>query len=43
MNAMLRRLLSDDLPRSRWLALALVLIVLGAGARAVPVPRRARR
>ncbi len=29
MNPMLRRLLSDDLPRSRWLALLLVAIVLG--------------
>ena len=37
---MLNRLLSHDLPRSRWLALALVLIVARPRVRAVPVPRQ---
>ena len=39
-DAMLRALLSDDLPRSRWLAVALVALLVGLASRAVPVPRR---
>ena len=35
---MLNRLLSHDLPRSRWLGLALVLIVLGLAAAPCLVP-----